>query len=274
MPYFTTPDGCRLFFEIRSDDPDKPFVVFLNGFTQTTVYWYGLVPKFCKHFSMLLYDARGQGSSGKGKNPPTLDQHVSDLSQLLAHLKIHPTHLVGLSHGARVALSHAAACPSDVLRLVLCGIGARDSRKTRHIIDSWHAILEAGDLAAMAEAILPKVFGSAFLKKYNAIMTDIAAAVVERNQKDALLAQLKTLPAYPPPASKHIEGPIDCLVLVGDQDPLVTTAEAAELAAHLQADHQVIPNAGHSLPVEAPDEFSSRVLNFLAPSRRARPHSK
>ena len=265
MPFFTTTDGCRLFYEIRSDDPEKPFITFLNGFTQTTVYWYGQVRPFSKHFSIFLYDARGQGQSDLGRNPPTFDQHVHDLSELLAHLHIKRTDLVGLSHGARVALGYATAWPAQIKKLVLCGLGARDSRKTKEIIDSWHAILKEGDAVAIAEGILPAVFGPDFIRKHKGIMTDIAAAVVERNQKDALLAQLKALKAYPAPESLSLRDGIDTLVLTGADDPLITPAEAAELAAHLDAGFQVIKAAGHSLPVEAPREFEHRVQEYLRP---------
>lgn len=267
MPYFSTSDDCRLFYEIRTEDPNKPFIVFLNGFTQTTVYWYGQVPAFSKQFSLMLYDARGQGRSSLGNNQLTLEQHVLDLAQLLAHLKIRKTHLVGLSHGARVALAYAAARPGDVNRLVLCGIGARDSRKTKRMIDSWYTILKTGDSTAMAETILPSVFGSEFLEKHQNIMADIAAAVVERNQKDALLAQLKALQEYPTPDTFCIMDGIASLVLTGADDPLILPAEAAELAAHLKTDLQVVKRAGHSLPVEAPKQFEQRVQDFLRPPR-------
>lgn len=274
MPYFTTNDGCRLFYEIRTDDPKKPFVAFLNGFTQTTVYWYGQVPAFSKRFSLFLYDARGQGRSNLGNHRLTLNQHVLDLADLLAHLNIQRAHLVGLSHGARVALAYAAIRPGDIGRLVLCGLGARDGRKTRQIIDSWHAILAAGDTAAMAEAILPSIFGGVFLERHKDIMTDIAAAVVERNRKEALLAQLQALSDYPAPESVQIPADMNCLVLIGADDPLIEPAEAAELAAHLTAVHQVVKYAGHSLPVEAPGRFQRLVQNFLLPPLPAGPKTK
>ena len=66
MPFFTTLDGCRLFYEIRSESADRTFLVFLNGFTQTTVYWYGRVPVFKKQFSILLYDATDGGAGYVG----------------------------------------------------------------------------------------------------------------------------------------------------------------------------------------------------------------
>ena len=66
MPYFTTPDGCNIFYRTYGVDLSKPVVVFLNGTTQTTLYWGNHVPVFAKGYGLLFYDARGQGQSDPG----------------------------------------------------------------------------------------------------------------------------------------------------------------------------------------------------------------
>lgn len=263
MNIFTTSDGCRLFYETRGESAGKPFVVFLNGFTQTTVYWYGRVRAFSRHFSILLYDARGQGQSDAGLQRMTLDRHSRDLVELLTHLRIQKTSLVGLSHGARVALAFTAGGTIEIKRLVLCGIGAGDSRKVGETVDAWYSALESGRPSVMAEAILPSIFGRAFFERHRGIMTDIARAVVERNRTDALLAQLKALADYPPPESYRIPESAECLVLSGSEDGLVSPAAAERLAGLLNGRCEVIANAGHSIPIEAPETFDRLALDFL-----------
>lgn len=271
MPFFTTSDGCRLFYEIRTEGADRPFVVFLNGFTQTTVYWYGRVPVFKKHFSILLYDARGQGRSDTGDKKLSLGRHVGDLAELLTHLRIDRTHLVGLSHGARVALAYAAEHPGRVGRLVLCGLGAGDGRQTGQVVSSWKSILASDRPERMAAVIFPAIFGKGFLKQHKGIMSDIATAVVARNRKDALLAQLSALPSYPPPESARVPETVNCLVLSGSDDTLVRPSSAAALADHLNGRHEVLGNTGHSIPIEAPGRFDRQVLSFLRPNGTCRP---
>ena len=263
MPSFNTSDDCRLFYEIRTENLERPFVVFLNGFTQTTVYWYGRVPFFKANFSILLYDARGQGQSDFGNMELSLDRHALDLHELLTHLQIERPHLVGLSHGARVALGYSDTYPANVNRLVLCGLGARDSQQIKQIVSSWESILATGNPVEMAESILPAIFGKPFFEHHKGIMTDIATAVVERNRKDALLAQLKALPYYPSPDSAQLKAAIKCIVLSGAEDSLVTPEAAAELASHLNGRHEMLNDVGHSLPVEAPDQFDQLVQDFL-----------
>ncbi|MCP4629205.1 MAG: hypothetical protein GY850_37730 [bacterium] len=78
MPYYTTPDGCRIFYTAYGIDTSKQVVIFLNGTTQTTLYWGNHVPSFSKRYGLLFYDARGQGQSDLGTRPISLEQHVSD----------------------------------------------------------------------------------------------------------------------------------------------------------------------------------------------------
>jgi hypothetical protein len=41
MPYFSTSDDCKIYYKTYDLDTVKPAVVFLNGTTQTAVYWEG-----------------------------------------------------------------------------------------------------------------------------------------------------------------------------------------------------------------------------------------
>jgi pimeloyl-ACP methyl ester carboxylesterase len=63
LPYYTPPDGCKIFYTAYGIDTSKQIVIFLNGATQTTLYWGNHVPVFEKRYGLLFYDARGQGQS-------------------------------------------------------------------------------------------------------------------------------------------------------------------------------------------------------------------
>ena len=55
-----------------------------------------------------MYDARAQGRSDLGERELSLERHAEDFAALLKHLEVEKVHLVGLSHGAKVALAYAA----------------------------------------------------------------------------------------------------------------------------------------------------------------------
>ena len=55
MPYFTTQDGCKIFYRSHGIDTSDRVVIFLNGTTQTTLYWGTHAPAFSKRFGLLLF---------------------------------------------------------------------------------------------------------------------------------------------------------------------------------------------------------------------------
>ena len=264
MPYFRTTDGCLIFYQTYDFDSAKPVMVCLNGLTQTTLYWHANLSAFRQKYRMLLYDARCQGYSEQGAMPLSLETHVADLKALLDHLAVSQARLVGLSHGARVALMFAARYPDHVKHLVLASIGADFSPRARLIVQSWQQILQRAGLEAMAQAVLPVVFGEAYLERHRSILDKIVQAVVARNRVGPLLAQLQAGASYSTlrgPAQK-VRGPT--LVLSGTEDVLVRQEEAAELARLCRGTHRSFAGIGHSIPAEAPRDFELAVLSFVS----------
>ncbi len=267
MPYFTTKDACKIFYTVYGIEPSKPVLIFLNGTTQTTLYWGGLVPAFSRHFGLLCYDARAQGQSDLGGHSLSLQSHVSDLKDLLEFLTVNKAHLVGISHGAWVALAFAAEFPEIVDHLVLCSLGAKTNDRSRTIVRSWLEILRLSGLKAMAWAALPTVFGNGFLNQHQKILDKIVDAVALRNRKKSLIAQLDAALKYPAPdrMTQNLNQPT--LVISGAEDPIIDPGDVRRLADLCRARHEEIPDVGHSIPAEAPRVFEKMVLDFLTEGR-------
>ena len=263
VPDYITTDGCKIFYTTYGIEKSNQIVIFLNGATQTTLYWGNQVPAFSKFYGLLFYDARGQGQSDLGTAPISLELHVSDLRNLLVHLAIDRAHLVGISHGARVALEFALVFPDMVNQLVLCSTSARTSDRCQAIIRSWLEILKLADLRTMAWAALPTVFGNQFLKDHQKILDKIVSAVVMRNSKNALMAQLEAALNYPPLDEFSMDFNIPTLVISGLEDPVVEAADVQRLAHRCRAKHKQLSGIGHSIPAEAPEIFQKLIFEFF-----------
>ena len=265
MPYYTTPDNCRLFYSTYNFDAARPLVVFLNGTSQTTIYWEPHAAAYSKYFRVLRYDARAQGQSDIGTDVITEQIHISDLQNLLDHLNVQLAHLIGISHGAYIALRLASATPRLVDRLVLCSIGNDSQAHVKLIVRSWLEILQRTDLETMAWAALPLVFGKHFLHLNEDILDKIVAAIAARNKKDALIAHFKAISQYPSPENylKNIQSPT--LVISGSEDPIVDQNDARQLAEACRGRHVVFPDIGHSIPAEASTLFQQVTMDFLNP---------
>jgi 3-oxoadipate enol-lactonase len=263
MPYFTTQDGCRLYYKMEGAASSKPVVVFLNGTMQNTIHWRPHAHALEEHFRVLRYDARAQGQSDVGSGELSLVAHAGDLSALLDHLGVETAHLVGVSHGAGVAVACAANFPERIARLVLCSITAEPTCRAKLVLRSWLQILKRSELETMVWVSLPLVFGEAFLKQKERILGAMVKAIVAGNTEDALIFQLEAMTAHPPLSemARNVRSP--CLVISASDDPMVTEEGASRLARLCHGRHEHLKGIGHSVPSEAPELFNKIILEFL-----------
>lgn len=263
MPFFKTTDDCSLYYEMVGEGAGKPFITFVNGTLQTTVYWRPAAKALAHRFRLLLYDTRGQGASDLGHRSLSLDLHAADLKALLLETGIHQTALVGISHGARVALALADQSPELVSRMVLCSLSTRATFRARMIVRAWHEILQRHSLDAMVWAAVPHVFGRTYLRENEKQLERMVQTIVRRNKTESLRAHLAALQHYPPLSGMLKSLPFLLLVLTGEDDPLVTREGAEEVARICGGRHMEFKGVGHSLPVEAPEAFIRVVEDYL-----------
>ncbi len=264
MPYFKTIDGCSLYYELIGEGAGKPVITFVNGTLQTTVYWKIAAKALAGPFRLLVYDARGQGESDLGATPLSLALHAADLKGLLNELGIHQSAVVGISHGARVALALADQSPDLITRLVLGSISTRATFRAKMIVRAWHEILQRHSLDAMVWAALPHVFGRAYLKANEPQLERIVKTIVRRNKTEGLRAHMEALQHYPPLGATLKALPFLVLVVTGEDDPLVTREGAEEIARICGGRHLELKGIGHSLSAEAPRQFIDIVSDFLS----------
>jgi pimeloyl-ACP methyl ester carboxylesterase len=263
MPFFKVHDKCSLYYEIIGDGPGKPTITLINGTLQTTVYWKLVSKDLADHFRLIIYDARGQGESDLGDLPLSLQLHVEDLKALLFELGIRQTHLLGISHGARVALALAKDSPGLVSRMVLCSLSTRATIRAKMIVRSWYEILQRHSLDAMVWAAVPLVFGRNYLRDNRKALERLVKTIVRRNKTDSLRAHLTALQHYPPLSSLLHKTAGLVLVVTGEDDPLVTLEGAREIARICGGRQEEFKGVGHSIPAEAPEEFNALVKDFL-----------
>jgi len=263
MPFYKSKDICRIYFEDHDFTDTRPVVVFLNGTTQTTREWGLQVRHLKKQFSFLLYDARGQGQSELGRADLSLPGHVADLLDLLDHLGVDRAHVVGLSHGARVACRFGAVHPGRVGRMVLCGLGRNLDPRTAAFLNSWIHILNSAGFEAMVWSMLPVVFGDSFLEQHQARLNDMVSVIVKRNRADAVKAHLKAMMGYLAVTDSISELYPPTLIVNGDQDLIVQKDQSRALAKMLGAHLMQLKGVGHSPNIEAPEAFNQVLVQFL-----------
>jgi 3-oxoadipate enol-lactonase len=252
-------DGCRIAFSVAGPE-DAPVVLLSNALGTTRDLWCLQVRAFEAAFRVVRYDTRGHGQSDVPADGYTLDRLGRDALAVLDAVGAARAHVAGVSLGGLTAMWLGVHAPERVARLVLANtaarIGSREHWSTR--IDE----VRTAGLASVAEAAPARWFTTRFLDRKR----DIAAAfrsMLCRTPTEGYIgcsgvlrdADLRDL-------VERIATP--ALVVTGIHDPVTTPDDAEFLRARIPGARCLRLDAAHFSNVEAADEFTSGVLDFLA----------
>jgi pimeloyl-ACP methyl ester carboxylesterase len=158
-------DGVPLAIRIVPGPPDGPAFVLHHGLASSQRIWDLMLPGLARDATVVTFDARGHGESGKPSSGYGFDHTVADAVAVLKASRRKRPILVGHSWGAMVALEVAARKPSTVSGVVLIdgGIGTMHDG-----FASWAEAREAlapPQLAGMPadefRAMIPRFLGDA-----------------------------------------------------------------------------------------------------------------
>jgi pimeloyl-ACP methyl ester carboxylesterase len=147
--------GLRLHYLDWGKNGKTPMLL-LHGFMAHAHAWDEFASGFRDRYHIIALDQRGHGESQWSEDEAySLDNHFSDIANLVDVLKLKDFILVGHSMGGRNALFYTACHPQNVERLIL--VDARPansveaSERLRH--DLLHLPLQATSLDEIALAI-------------------------------------------------------------------------------------------------------------------------
>jgi pimeloyl-ACP methyl ester carboxylesterase len=189
---------------------------------------------------------------------------VEDIGEVMSGLGIERAALIGCSLGGALACEFTVAHPERVTALIPVASGLlgfdwpHDPR--REAADQAAA---AGDFDGAATLAL-EVWAP--LRTDPAVDELIRRMVFDNAKVDALPDELFLMPE-----ERAIDHLVDiaapALIVEGDSDdPAIGQIAALLLAGIPQAEHVVIPNADHLVPLRAAGPFNAAALDFLAGS--------
>ncbi len=126
MEHFAASDGARLAYTIDDfTDPwrEPPTLLLLHAAMGSSRRYYAWVPPLCRDFRVVRMDLRGHGESEipPPERPLTLDRLVADVIELMDHLAVGSTHIVGNSAGGYLGQQLAMNYGERVKSLMLFG---------------------------------------------------------------------------------------------------------------------------------------------------------
>ena len=270
MPYVTTPDKVKLYYEeVGQGTP----ILFIHEFASDWRGWEPQLREFGKRHRCITYSARGYTPSDVPADAGayTYEHVMRDAVAVLDHLKIDKAHLIGLSMGGYTSLQVALNHPERVHSMVLAGTGSGSERwYTADLHKHSQALgdtFERDGAAAVAKTYGMGASRVPFLLKDPRGFAEFTQRLAEHDAKGSANTSRGFQGGRP--SLYDFEGRIrrletPALIVVGDEDDrciepslfLKQTLPAAGLV--------MFPKSGHVVNLEEPDLFNSVVGEFLA----------
>jgi pimeloyl-ACP methyl ester carboxylesterase len=234
-------------------DPAKPAIVFLHGAGFDRTAWRLQTRWFAHHGrSVLAVDFPAHGWS----DGPALGS-IADMADWTARLVeaagLKQAALVGHSMGALVALDCAARHPEKVRALGLCGVAVE--------MPVHPEMLESAKANTLKVQELMTFWGMGnALHKGGMVSPGLwlrreSLAVLAVNKPDVIHTDLAACNAYKDAPARAAAVKCPTVLVLGDGDLMTPAPKAKPLTAAIAGSKTVvIPNCGHFMMVERPDE--------------------
>ena len=267
MPLFSHGD-VDLYYEIRGHG--KP-VLLVAGLASDNAFWLPVVDAFAAHRQVIVIDNRGSGRTTPMDVATSIGAMADDCAALVRHLRLPSVDLVGHSMGGMIAQECAIRHAALIDRVVLAASASVNSARNNDLFASWVALFPAIERALWFRNLYYWVLSAGFFEKKAGVdaLVQLAATYPYQQSVAALAGQVRAIAAFD--STRHLSAiRARTLVLAGTADllfPIATGAAFAKAIPH--ASFAAIDGAAHSFPVELPQEFTRRVLDFLnGPSPR------
>ncbi len=238
---------------------DKPVLVLSNSLGANLHMWDVQIDEFSKHFRVLRYDSRGQGHSSSAPGPYSIEDMGRDVVALLDRLGIESCSFCGLSMGGLVGQWLGLNAAPRMRKLVLCNTAAKIGS-----VDSWNSrieIVRQGGIEPIASSVLERWFTPEF-QQNNAETIARIRMMIESGDRSGYVACCAALRDCDLRDSVHrIQVPT--MVIAGTHDPATPPTDGRWLAETIAGAQYVELNASHLSNIEAAEEFTSAVLQFL-----------
>ena len=261
-----TDDGAALAVTVAGPaETGRPPIVLPHCWTGSRAVWVPVARRLvAAGHRVVLYDQRGHGASGVGRQPLSVDRLGDDLAAVLDHLDVRDAVLAGHSMGGMTVMAFACRHPERVrarvrgLALVATaahGLSARGRARFWRIVLWRDLVVRLMARPPLGRAFVRGTFGAdprrahveATRALFVATPSDVRRACVEAMGEMDLRTALRAVD-------------VPTVVVLGRRDTLIVNRLTRAIAEHIaEAAVVELPGAGHMLPFERPDEVVAAI---------------
>ena len=241
-------------------------LVFSHGYLMNARMFASQIAALSPKYRVIAYDHRGHGASAPMPGPCGIYDLVDDAAALIDELVGGPVHFLGMSTGGYVGLRLMTRRPELLRSVVLMDTAADDEPPSgRRQYDLLLFVARWFGLKPVINRALSLLMGEPFRK-------DTARRAEYEGWVSEILSLDRKSTYYFGKAIFYRDSVVDAIrgcsiptqVIVGELDQPTPPARARQIHEAL-ADSRldVIAGAGHTSPIERPDEVTAVITRFL-----------
>ena len=269
MPFATTDDGVKLYFEETGSGTP---IVFVHEFAADHRSWEMQMRHFGQRHRCITYGARGYPPSDVPEKVASYSQirATDDILAVMDHLEIRKAHIVGLSMGGFATLHFGLRHASRALSLVVAGVGygaeREQQQKFRAEVELVAKSLLTEGMAAFAEKYAYGPTRVQFENKDPRGFAEFKKALAEHSALGSANTQIGVQgqrPSLYDLVDQMRNMAVPTLILTGDEDWPCLAPGLLMKREIPSAALAVMPNCGHTINLEDPDLFNRIVGDFI-----------
>lgn len=273
--------GDRIAYRAAGDHHGPETLLLIHGMAGSSATWRNVIPKLAENYRVVAPDLLGHGLSAKPRGDYSLGAFAVWLRDLLDELGIPRATVIGQSLGGCIAMQFAYQHRDRCDRVVLIGSGGLGPEL------NWVLRLLA---APGAEFVLPALAPKPVLDAGNAVRAWLMSAglrsprgaeiwsayssLSDADSRHAFLRTLRSVVDYRGQAVSalnrlHMTAQLPVMLVWGDEDRIIPVAHGHAAHQALPGSRlEILPGIGHFPHVEAPDQVTALLADFIATTQR------
>lgn len=235
-------------------------LIFLHYYGGSVRTWSSVMNILSPQYRTLAMDHRGWGDSDKPEEGYHLANLAADVEGVITRLGLQRYILVGHSMGGKVAQLVASHRPQGLEGLILVApsppVPMRLSGEERTVLKSAYLCRES--VNDVIDHVLTAKKLSTWLREQVIVDSLKGSPQAKKAWPDDVMNEDITT------AVTAIRVPVKVVIGEKDQVERISVLKAELLPRIPQADLHIIPDAGHLLPLEAPEELARVIGGFIA----------
>ncbi len=256
--YFDS-NGCKIHYRVEGNGPP---LVLIHGYAVNADLnwrWNGMIKKLRKHFTVISFDHRGHGLSGKPSEPNKYGlEMVNDVIRLLDHLNIPKAYIMGYSMGGFTTLKLLTMYPERVIKAVVGGAGYEkvDGDNIKILMELVESLENGKGYYPLTKALEP---GRKEPPKWRIKLLDFGLNMMSDSK--AMADVMKQFQEMAVTEDSLRNNHVPTLVIVGDKDPLSKGVE--ELEKHMKNARCIFLKGRDHMTAMMGNTFYREALDFF-----------